>query len=439
MNRRLSTTNPAAPDTIVESALMSKIFWRIVPFVFFLYILAYLDRVNVSFAALQMREDLQFSDAVYGFGSGIFFVGYFLFEVPSNLILERVGARVWIARIMITWGILSALTMFVNTPREFYVVRFLLGIAEAGFFPGMLLYFTYWFPPEIHARIISFFMTALAVSGIVGPPVSGLLLTMHGIGGLAGWQWLFLLEGLPSMAAGVLVLRVMQDRPDTASWLSQEEKEWLNLRLRPEKKESGHYGLGVLRLRIVWFFAAVYFCIALALNGLNFWLPQLVADRVETSLANVGLLSAIPYVAATGCMVFWGMRSDKKTERRLHVVGAASFGALGLVVCALSTTGVTTLTGLCMAVGGTFASLGPFWAMPSATLPKTTVAAGLALINSVGNLGGFFGPYLVGILKLQFGGYKPGLLLLACSLLVVVLLAFIRRSTNAWSATSGRQ
>jgi MFS transporter, ACS family, tartrate transporter len=422
MNRRVSTTGPATSDTIVESAIMSKIFWRIVPFVFFLYILAYLDRVNVSFAALQMREDLQFSDAVYGFGSGIFFVGYFLFEVPSNLILERVGARVWIARIMITWGILSALTMFVSTPREFYVVRFLLGIAEAGFFPGMLLYLTYWFPPEIHARIISFFMTALAVSGIVGPPVSGLLLTMNGVGDLAGWQWLFLLEGLPSIAAGVLVLRVMQDRPNTASWLSQAEKEWLSLRLRHQKKESGYHGLGVLRLRMIWFFAAVYFFIALALNGLNFWLPQLVADRFNTSLTNLGLLSAIPYVAATGGMVLWGMHSDKKRERRLHLVGAACCGALGLMLSAFAGTAITTLAGLCIAIVGMFAALGPFWAIPSTTLPKSAVAVGLALINSVGNLGGFFGPYCVGLLKDKFHSFTHGLLLLACSLIGVILL-----------------
>lgn len=412
-----------------EALIVSKVAWRILPFVFFLYVLAYLDRVNVSFAALQMKDALHFSDTVYGFGSGIFFIGYFLFEVPSNLILERVGARVWIARIMISWGIISTLTMFVHTPWQFYTIRFLLGVAEAGFFPGMLLYFTYWFPAKVHAQIISVFMTALAASGIIGPPISGFLLNLHGTHGLAGWQWVFLLEGAPSIVAGFFVLRVLDDRPADASWLRAEEKLRLQSQLAiPGREESAYLGIQVLRFRTVWTLAFIYFLLALAINGLNFWLPQLIAARVNATSSWLGVLTAVPYAAASVGMVFWGRRSDLKNERRLHLFLACLFGAVGLIGTTFTAGGPTTILALCVAVSGSFAALGPFWSISASLLPRSAVASGLALINSVGNLGGFCGPFAIGLVKQSTNDFMLPLLLLATSL--VIAGALISRSPH---------
>src|SRR5262245_40960376 len=288
---------------ISEQALLSKVTRRLIPFMFLLYIVSYLDRINVGFAALQLNEALKFDPAVFGLGAGIFFVGYFLFEVPSNLIMQRLGARIWIARILVTWGVISSSMMFLNGRAIFYVLRFLLGVAEAGFFPGMILYLTYWFPAEARGRAIARFMTATAIAGVIGGPVSGLLLRMHGYAGLAGWQWLFLIEGIPAVLLGFVTLAYLPEGPKAAAWLTDEEKNWIALRLQHEREQARdrvHHTLGeALRSVRVWTLAFIYFAVIMSFYGISLWLPQIVKSYSGMSDVLVGFVSAIPYIAAS--------------------------------------------------------------------------------------------------------------------------------------------
>jgi len=416
------TTTIAEPRA---AELMARIRWRLIPFLLLLFVVAYLDRVNIGFASLQMNEALGFSSSVYGLGAGIFFVGYFLFEVPSNLILERVGARVWIARIMITWGLISAGMLFIKGPASFYVLRFLLGAAEAGFFPGIILYLTYWFPPSERARAFALFMTANPMAGVIGGPVSGALLAMHGVAGLAGWQWLFIVEGVPAVILGLCVLAYLPNGPQDAHWLNGSEREWLRARLVSEDATTcaGETTLQILRNKQVWFFSVLYFTLLVGLYSISFWLPQILKRLSGSSNFVIGLLSACPFVIAASGMVWIAHRSDRSGERRWHVASAALAGALGLTLSSLTTAPILALAALSLAAAGIWGALGPFWAMPTSVLSASAAAAGVAWINSIGNLGGFAGPYAVGRIKDATGGFSSAMIVLAACLMAAAFIA----------------
>ena len=399
-----------------ESAILSKLTRRLIPFMFLLYIVSYLDRINVGFAALQLNKALNFDPVIFGLGAGLFFIGYFIFEIPSNLIMERVGARVWMARILVTWGLISSAMMFVHGIAGFYVLRFLLGAAEAGFFPGMILYLTYWFPAEARGRAIARFMTATAIAGVVGGPVSGVLLNMHGIAGLAGWQWLFLIEGLPAVILGFVVFAILPDRPQDARWLTAAEKVWIMSRLDQEREAKRNRAATVkeaIASGRVWMLAFIYFAVITSFYGVSLWLPQIVRSFSGMSDLLVGFVSAIPYVAASLGMVSIGKSSDRHIERRWHVALSALMGAAGLTGAALSKIPAMELAALSLGAIGIWGTLGPFWAMSSESLRGTGAAAGIALINSIGNLGGFLGPYLVGIVRSRTDDFALALLALA--------------------------
>jgi MFS family permease len=406
-----------------EQALLAKLTRRLIPFMFLLYIVSYLDRINVGFAQLQMSGALKFDPAVFGFGAGIFFVGYFVFEVPSNLIMARLGARIWIARILVTWGVISSSMMLVNGPYTFYALRFLLGVAEAGFFPGMILYLTYWFPAEVRGRTVARFMTATALGGVIGGPLSGALLKMSGIAGLAGWQWLFLLEGIPAVILGFVTLVYLPDGPKAARWLSSEEKQWIETRLETERRAAlqlphGRHSLhDAIASGRVWTCAAIYFGIIMSFYGVAFWLPQIVRSFSGLSDFFVGVVSALPYVVATVAMVLLGRNSDRTGDRRWHVTLSALAGGIGLIAAAFIQTPVLELAALALAAAGIWGTLGPFWALSSEFLTGAGAAAGIALINSVGNLGGFVGPNVVGQIKLYTNSFTFPLLALALFLM----------------------
>jgi ACS family tartrate transporter-like MFS transporter len=404
----------------MEEAVVRRLTWRLVPFLFLLYIVAYLDRINVGFAALQMQQQLAFTDAVYGLGAGMFFAGYFCFQVPSNLVLQRVGARRWIASLMMVWGVISSAMIFVSGPRSFYTLRFLLGAAEAGFFPGVIFFLKNWFPVRARARTVARFMTAAPLSGVVGGPLSGALLGLHLTAGLAGWQWMFLLEGIPAVLLGGVVLVYLVDCPEEAVWLSSEEREWLLAALRQEREEvpaeSGTFS--ALRSGRIWMLALVYFGLNTVSYGVSLWLPKLIKSLSGVSNFTVGVLSAIPYVAAALAMVAVGLHSDRSGERRWHTAVPAFAGALALSAAAYSTSVGPAIVLISVAVLGVFSMMGPFWAMPTSLLSATAAAAGIAVINSIGNLGGFVGPYVIGLVRTSTGQFKGGLLLVSAALAV---------------------
>ncbi len=426
--RATAPAGGAALNPTEQQATLTKTIQRLIPFLFFLYVIAYLDRVNVGFAQIQMADDLHFSKLVYGFGAGIFFIGYFLFEVPSNVILQRAGARRWIARIMVTWGLVAISMLFIRSAASFYVMRFLLGIAEAGFFPGVLYYLTTWFTGAERARIVAWFMTANAAAFIVGGPISGALLQMRGIGGMAGWQWLFLLEGIPAVIFGFVTLRYLPDGPEQARWLTAPQKAWLGERLLSEqaaKAEGGHTSLGdALADPKVWYLCALYFTLVMGMYGLSLWLPQLIKEFRGLSDFQVGERTAVPYLCAAAAMTLIAAHSDRTRERRMHVAVPALVGAIGLYLTALTPhQPVLGLAAMSLAAAGRWATLGPFWSLPTAFLGGAAAAGGIALINAVGNLGGFAGPYLVGALQDHFHNPKIGLYVLAGSLTTAALLA----------------
>ncbi|HEY9063424.1 MAG TPA: MFS transporter [Burkholderiaceae bacterium] len=392
----------AAPTNDLEQRTYAKITLRLIPLLLLSYIVAYLDRVNVGFAKLQMLNDLKFTETIYGLGAGIFFLGYFLFEVPSNLILHRVGARRWIARIMITWGVISALMMFVTTPAMFYVLRFALGVAEAGFFPGMILYLTYWYPAQRRARITSLFMTAVPLAGVIGGPLSGWILERFaGVNGWAGWQWLFLLEGIPSVLVGLLVLAFLDDGIAKASWLDAGEKQLLARNISgDETGRASHAFRDAVKDTRVWALSLVYFCLVMGLYGIGFWLPTLIKATGVKGALDIGLLSAVPYAVAAVVMVLGGRSADRHRERRWHVIVPCVLGAAGLVLSAVyAGSTVFALGALTLACAGILTALPLFWSFPTAFLGGTAAAGGIALINSLGNLAGFASPYMVGLIK----------------------------------------
>ena len=403
------------------AAALAKARRRLLPFLFLLYVVSYLDRINVGFAALQMNTALRFSSVTYSLGAGIFFLSYTLLEVPSNIVLARVGARLWIARIMITWGLISAAMMFVRSASAFYVLRFLLGAAEAGFVPGIIYCLTRWFPRRERARAIAGFMTAVVVAGIVGGPISGALLKLDGVGGLAGWQWLFVVEGLPAVVLGVVVLWLLPEQPSDARWLTPEEQQALTARLADEAAQltgpsAVHTIRGAMTSGRVWQLAAAYFTIPVALYAMGFWLPQIVRATSGGDDFTVGLLSAIPYAVAAVGMVIIGWNSDRTGERRWHIAltavgGGAAFAAAGLVHGLLP-----SMIMLSLAMLGLASMLGPFWAFATSFLSGIGAAAGIALVNSVGNVGGFVGPNIIGFAQQTTRGFTGGLILIGAIL-----------------------
>jgi len=414
----------------METTVVRRLTWRLVPFLFLLYIVAYLDRINVGFAALQMQRQLGFTDAVYGLGAGMFFVGYFFFQVPSNLALQRVGARRWIALLMMIWGAISASMVLITGPRSFYALRFLLGAAEAGFFPGMIFYLKNWFPAQARARTVARFMTAAPLAGVLGGPLSGALLGLHLTASLAGWQWMFLMEGIPAVLLGGVVLASLADRPEEASWLPSKERDWLVETLRREQAEvtGGAGAFAALRSGRIWMLALVYFGLNTVSYGVSLWLPTLIRSLSGVSNLMIGVLSAIPYVAAAAAMVAVGLHSDRSGERRWHTAIPAFAGAVALIGAAYSTSIGPTIFAISVAVLSVFSMMGPFWAVPTGILSGTAAAAGIAFINSVGNLGGFVGPYVIGVVRTSTGQFKGGLLLVGAALATSGAIALMVRS-----------
>ena len=408
---------------------------RLLPLLILLFLVSYLDRVNVSFAKLTMNAALGIDDSVYAFGAGIFFIGYFLFEVPSNLILERVGARRWIARIMVSWGLVSGATAFVTGGNGFIAMRLLLGIAEAGFFPGVLLYLTYWFPQTERARVVGLFMVAIPLTGLIGSPISSELLGLDGVFGLQGWQWMLLLEALPAIVLGTTCLRLLPDGPSHAHWLAPEERVWLGATLAAEReavRQTGHASLwGALRSSRVWLLGLAYFGIVLAVYGLGFWLPSLV-HAFGVRLTRVGWITMLPFACGAPFMVWWGRRSDRLGERVGHLVVSCLVGFVGFAAASLSHSLPPQLICLCIAAMGVYGSLPIFWTFPTAFLASTAAAAGIAFINSVGNLGGYFGPQIVGAITRVSGGFGPALAVLGLEMLVPagVVLIISRQRQN---------
>ena len=401
---------------------------RLLPFLILCYAVNFLDRVNVGFAALAMNEDLGFTPMIFGAGAGTFFIGYLLFEVPSNLALQRFGARIWIARIMISWGLIASAMALVSGTTSFYVMRFLLGVAEAGFFPGIILYLTYWFPARERARIVALFMAAVPLATMVGGPVSGALLELHGLGGLKGWHWLFLIEGLPAVMLGIAALFFLDDGPERAGWLSTDEREALAGVLAAEAKatrETGYHELGdaLTRPRVLAL-ALLYFCIVVGLYGIGFWMPQVIQAFGRTPL-QIGFLTAIPYLFAAIGMVLWGRHSDATGERIWHIAIPLIVGGAAFAWSAASLPLSLTMVALTFATLGIYCAIGTFWSLPTAILTGTGAAAGLALINSVGNLGGLVGPTIVGVMKQGSGDFMGALLFLAGALVLGAAIALL--------------
>ena len=400
---QIASASDRIPANGFENATYRKVTRRLIPFLVLCYVVSYLDRINVGFAKLQMLGDLGFSETIFGLGAGIFFIGYFFFEVPSNIILHRVGARLWIARIMITWGFVSAATLLVKTPLEFYGVRFLLGLAEAGFFPGIILYLTYWYPAHRRAKMVATFMVAIPLSGIIGGPVSGFIMQfLAGKSGWPGWKWLFLLESLPAILIGLLTIFYLDSGVRRAKWLTNEEKDLLEQNIAAESREKvEHPTLGAVFIdRRVWLMCWIFFSCAMGQYALTFWMPTLIRTAGIQGVLSVGLVTAIPYLVTAITMVLVGASADRNRERRWHLAVPMVVGAGGLILSVLA--GKQTALAvffLSVAAAGVISSAPMFWSLPTAFLSGAAAAAGIAAVNSVGNLAGFLSPYMVGWLK----------------------------------------
>ncbi len=416
-------------DQAIERSAVRKIYWRLLPLAVLTYLLCYIDRINVGFAALTMRADLHMSATEFGFASGIFFWGYFIFEVPSNLIMEKIGARLWIARIMITWGLLAAATAFVTGTNSFAALRFVLGVAEAGFLPGLILYFTYWLPGYHHARVVSGFLVGLPIAVALGSPISTALLSLDGWLGLRGWQHMYILEGLPTVLMGVVVLFMLTDKPEQATFLTQPEKDWITRTLArerqaKEKRQRLNLWQSLIDRRVL-LLSLNYFGIITASLGMLIFIPQIIKSIGVTSNMTVGWLTMIPYAVAAVVEIGWGMLSDRMNERRWNLFVACLFAGGGLVIAGLTMGTWWALFGMTLAACGFYGSKGPFWAMPSMFLTGPAAAAAIAWINSLGNLGGFFGPWYVGFMKDATGSFTGGLYGLALfGLIAAAVTAF---------------
>jgi len=420
----------------MKRVVLRKVAWRLLPFLFLLYVVNILDRINVGFARLQMLDDLHMGEQAYALGAGIFYIGYLIFEIPSNLILSRVGARRWIGRILISWGLITVATMFVRGAWSFYLLRILLGFAEAGFFPGIILYLTYWFPARERAKAVSLFMTGSPITGILGGPLSGgILQYLNQVGGLRGWQWLFLLEGIPAVVLGVISLYYLTDRPEKAHWLNDEERSWLSTQVSSEESyRQERHGLTLWQAaldRRVWILTLVYFAVAGASNSLGFYLPKfLQIGFPKLAEFRIGLLVMIPSLCAVPCMILNGMHSDWTGERRWHVAIPALIGAAGWALAAVMKAPALYVFAFALAQIGIMCVLPTFWSLPTAFLSGAAAAGGIALINSVGNLGGFFGPNVIGLLQVHTGSFSPGMLAVAAILAIGAVLALCIREDD---------
>jgi ACS family tartrate transporter-like MFS transporter len=416
------TDSDAATSDLTGQAAIAAITRRLIPFLCLLFIVNYLDRTNIAMAKLRMLGDLNLSEDAYGTGAGLFFIGYFLFEVPSNLIMHRVGARRWIARIMISWGILSAAMLLTRGRASFYSLRFLLGLAEAGFFPGIVLYLSFWIPARQQAKVLSVFLTSTAVSGLVGNPLAGWLMQLEGFGGLHGWQWLFLAEGLLPLLLGIAILRfpLLPNRPADAPWLTLEQRHWIQHQLHSDGVAPQVNHVADLRAAAadprLWLLCGIYFLLIMGLYGFIYWVPSIVKSLTGAADAKVGLLSAIPYLVATVSMVLIGAHADRTGQRRVHVAACALLAALGIVLLPASPGPVWGLVALCVAAIGIFGALGPFWAIPMRFLRGSAAAGGIAIINSAGALAGYPAPRVIGWSKTHTGHFTGGLLVIAASL-----------------------
>ena len=400
----------------VRSNAYRKTAWRLMPFLMLCYLCAYLDRVNVGFAKLQMMSDLSLSETVYGLGAGMFFLGYFLCEVPSNLILHKVGARRWIARIMISWGIISALFAFVETAWQFYVLRFLLGIAEAGLAPGLLLYLTYWFPSYRRARMTVLWFIAIPLSGMIGGPLSGLIMAKFaGFHGWAGWQWMFVIEAIPTVIVGLMVLAYLKDGVHQATWLTDDEKELVNKELAEDNSRKVTHGSvrDFLRDRRLWMLACIYFCVVMGQYAITFWLPTLIRNAGVSDPLHIGLVTSLPYMCAIVAMLLMGRSGDKHRERRWHLIAPMIAGALGLTLAAVFGANlVISVLSLCLAAAGVLSASSLFWMLPTTLLGGVSAASGIAGINSFANLAGFCSPYLIGWITTTTGSSAIGMYLI---------------------------
>jgi ACS family tartrate transporter-like MFS transporter len=414
--------------------------WRLMPFLFLLYIVAYLDRINVSFAVLQMRGQLGLSDRAYGRAAGMFFAGYFFFQLPSNLVLEKFGVRRWISGLMITWGVISCLMIFIRGPVSFYAMRFLLGAAEAGFFPGMILYMKRWFPANARARAVAWFMTANPLAGIVGSPVSGALLGLSGKG-LSGWQWMFLMEGIPAILLGVAVFWALSDSPREAGWLKGEERDWLLERLALEQQaESTLRKENLWQVLVsprIWMLSMVYFGVSTTMYGVTLWLPSVIRSLSGLSYFLTGLVSALPFVATAIVMVMVGMSSDRAGERRWHTAIPALVGAAALVAAGYGSSAIVVVGCIGLGMACAESMVGPFWAMATSRMAGLSAAAGIAVINSIANLGGYFGPDIIGFFRKLNGGFRGGLLAIGATLAISGGIALIVGREPAAEKSSG--
>ena len=430
------TTRPQAITTDSASTAVRKIQLRILPFIFLLYIVAFLDRVNIGFAALTMNKELAISAEQFGLLAGIFFLGYFLFGVPSNVLLHRLGARAWIAWILVSWGIVSACTGFAQSATQIYAVRFLLGVAESGFFPGMILYMTYWFRQRERAQAVAFFMTGLPISSILGAPLSGLILDHIHWFGVSSWRWLLVLEAVPAIILGIVTYRLLPNRPADARFLTQPEKDWLAAELAKEEKVAGAHGpasawktLGSGR---VWYLAIIYFTIIIGLYAMSFWLPQVVKGLSKLySNTTVGFLVPIPHICGLIAMLVLSRHSDRTQERRWHAAIPAILGGVALLVIGRVTSPALSIALLALMAIGVDSFFGPFWSLPSKFLTGVAAASGIALINSVGNLGGFVGPYVIGAVSKRTGSMSGGLAFVGVSMIVSAMLVLLLKDKNA--------
>jgi len=425
----LSSTKVAvgAGTTDEASKAYSKVAWRLLPFLFLCYVFAYLDRVNVGFAKLQMMSDLGLSEAVYGMGAGVFFAGYLMFEVPSNIIMLKVGARKWITRIMLTWGVISAAMMYVSTPASFYALRFLLGVAEAGFFPAILLYLTYWFPAGRRGKVTALFMTGIPMSGVIGGPLSGLIMgTMDNVGGYHAWQWVFVLEAIPTIILGAMAWFYLDDKVSDAKWLDEREKSLIEHELAQDKQGTHLHSLrdGLVNPR-VWLLSGIYLFYTMGLYGISFWLPTIIKASGVSSAFDIGMLTCIPYAAATVTMILVGRSSDVRRERRWHLALAGVAGAVGLTwSAAYADNTAIAMLALTLATMGIITTISQFWLLPPAVLTGAAAAAGIALANSVGSVSGMIAPYMLGVVKTMTNSTNAGVIAIAVCLLVGCVLTF---------------
>ncbi len=417
----MDTVFSSEVDTTVRKSAYRKIAFRLMPFLMLCYFCAYLDRVNVGFAKLQMMSDLQFSEAVYGLGAGIFFIGYFLCEVPSNIVLHKVGARRWIARIMITWGILSGCFAFVQTEWQFYTLRFLLGVAEAGLAPGLLLYLTYWFPSYRRARMTVLWFIAIPISGMIGGPLSGLIMDrMSGVHGWFGWQWMFVIEAIPTVVVGLLVLAVLKDSVQDANWLTQDEKNLVKQELAQDNQhKEGHASVKeFIADKRLWLLAGIYFCVVMGQYAITFWLPTLIRNSGISDNWHIGLLTSLPYMCAIVVMILAGRSGDHFQERRWHLIIPMCAGALALTFATLFASNLTlSLICLCLAASGVLTASSLFWMLPTNFLGGVSAAAGIAAVNSFANLAGFCSPYLIGWITTNTGSNAIGMFLITAVLI----------------------